>query len=113
MGILYIKKPVIENWLRVTKKNYLWIAKHYKNVSPSYISQCMNNTTNIAGNLVGFLIHETKLDYNDLFYYDPNIVDRDFFGKEVFVNGNLFKTKDYKQLVRDTIEEKIVLDTIA
>ena len=108
MGVLYIKKDVIQDWMRVTKKNFLWIAHNYnpKNPSPSYISQIVNNTTNISGNFVGFILNETNLNFDDLFYFDENVVERNFYGKKVFFNGIMLKTDEYREIVSRTIQKE-------
>lgn len=108
VGVLLIKKDVIENWMRVTRKNYLWIAREYGNVSPSYISQLINNRTNIAGNFVGFILDKTQLRFEDLFYYARGISSRDFFGKEIYFDGQFVRSAEYGEKVKGLLEEKTV-----
>lgn len=116
MGILLIKKDVMEDWMQATRKNYLWIAREYGRsspkgcISPSYISQIVNNNTNIAGNFLGFILHQTKLNYDDLFHFDPNISKRTFHGKEVYFNGAMLKSTDYSEVVKAILEKRKVLD---
>jgi len=111
VGVLYIKKDKVLPWMKMTRKNFLYLAREYGDVRPSYMSQLVNNATNIPGNFVGFMIDQTKMSYDDLFYYDPTVEKRIFFGRHVLVNGRMLKSHEYRSIVRDTIEEKIMLDT--
>lgn len=111
MGVLYIKKDRVRDWMKITRKNFMYLAREYGDVRPSYMSQLVNNATNIPGNFVGFLMHETNMGFDDLFYYDPNICKRNFYGTHVLFNGKMLKSHEYRSFVKDTLEEKIILDT--
>ena len=108
MGVLYIKKDRLLEWMRLTRKNFLWLAREYGNVSPSYISQIINNSTNISGNFVGFILHETKFSFDDLFFYDETVSSRNFYGKEVYFNGSMLKSDEYRKVVDKTISKELI-----
>lgn len=112
MKMLMLKSDRLKAWLRVTKKNQLWLAKEY-GVRPAYISQIMNNRTHISGNFIGFVLSITKMDFHDLFYFDAEKENRKFFGKDIHLDGKVFNSDSYYKIVRKKIYvDKDILEPV-
>lgn len=107
-GLLYAKTERFDEWNKFHQKKLLWWATQC-GVSPCYVSSIMNNRINIPGNFVGAAMHITRLDFDELFAFDPHISSRTFLGKgEVEMNGRILKKGNYRQLVDSTVRKELI-----
>lgn len=105
MGALLIQKDVIDEWLKITRKNQLYLAQRYNGgVGPSYMSRVLNNGAKYSADFVGWILDETKINYYDLFQYNPYITKREFYGSEINFNDKLISSSEYRAMINTQIK---------
>lgn len=103
--MVLLRSEELRKWLKITRKNQEWLAYMYR-VRPSYISMIMNNRTHISGNFIGFILTLTRMNFDDLFYYDAEKDERSFYGRDIHYRGKVLNSDLYYKV----IEKRLVSD---
>ena len=107
--MILLRSEALRKWLKITRKNQEWLAQAYC-VRPSYISQILNNRCPISGNFIGFILSVTRMNFEDLFYYDGEPDRRLFFGKDIIYHGKVINSELYYRVIRARIEKNLELE---
>jgi len=95
--MILIRASIIKQWLKIIGRNQSWLARHL-GVSDSFVSQVLSNKCKIPPLIIEkFLILGFK--FEEIFTYDGNIDDREFYGKEIWFNEKLFNSEEYKRII--------------
>lgn len=100
--IILLKKN-LDEWKEDVGRDYIWMASmlHTKEcpggIGKSYLSQVVNNKCKISSDMIDQLLNLTHMKFEKLFFANGEIDTREFYGREVYLDGEFKENAQYKK----------------
>jgi len=101
-NMLLVKDEKVRAWLAVINRSQTWLAQQV-GVKRSFISQVLCNKTKIPPKFIEKILLLMHCKFEDVFIVDGAPDKREFYAGQVYYNGEMLKTADYRKKIVDKV----------
>jgi hypothetical protein len=103
--MILLKSKNLQGWLDATGKNQQWLSTHL-GIGKAYMSMIMHNKCRIYSGLADRLINLTHASFDSFFLVLPQVDDREFYGKDIWILGKMTTSKEYPKQIEELLNEE-------